>query len=139
MSDVALSAASDLPKWLVAALSALPQAIADAKANVAPPAPLSAGSIADMLDEANAELPALVAALRAHQGELTGAAVVLHSLAVAGAPYAEAIRQIVLEAPIIMAAAEIWLPRALLALRMFSPSPPPQPGGMGAGPRIGRG
>lgn len=133
------SAASQLPRWLLAgltaALRAAPEAIADARGNIAPPAPDTsvdlASGLAALLDFAHANLPAVITTLRTHPGEITAAAHVLDAMAGAGVPYAAEIRQWVLETPGALDAAEAWVDRLKGLLATFAPAPNPL-GGMGA-------
>lgn len=114
--------------------------VEDIKSNAPPPPPTASADLADVLDHINANLPAVITALRAHQGVLTAADDLLALLSKAGIPYAGDLDAAVLAAPGVLNDAQKWLPTILWALTTFAPAATGIQGDhQGTGPRIGRG
>lgn len=124
-----------LPDW-GSLLRAVQKAADDIKANRPPPPPVGSGDLADMLDQINAQLPAIITALRSHQGVLTAADDILAVLSEAGVTWATTADNAVLTAPGAFASAQKWLPMLIWELSAFHPA---ATGIQGDGPRVGRG
>lgn len=98
---------------------ALADAVHDLRSNTAPPAAPAGGSLIDVLNEVEADLPAIVAYVAAHPGEITAAADVLQALSAEGLTWAAPLRDLLLRSPALLAEAESWLAIA----RSFAPDP----------------
>lgn len=99
----------------------------DIKANKPPPPPAASADLADVLDRINASLPAVITALRAHQGVLTAADDLLQVLSHAGVTWAATADAAVLAAPGALSDAQKWLPTILWALTAIAPASPGLP------------
>lgn len=111
-----------IPDW-GSLLRAIQKALDDIKANAPPPPPAASADLADVLDQINAHLPAVITALRAHQGVLAGADDLLSVLAGAGVTWAADLDAAVLAAPGALTDAQKWLPTILWALTTFAAAP----------------
>ncbi len=91
---------------------AIAQAAADIRANKAPPtlAGIDAPNLAATFDHLQAVLPEWIAALKAHQGVLTGLGDVLAAMSKAGVPHAAEIETAVVALPGALETADRWLP-----------------------------
>ena len=111
MSAAVIASAPSAADTWAAILAGLKQAATDVAANRAPPvATPNPHALADALERLHANLPAVIATLRAHQGVVTGAADILAALAKAGVPHAADIEAALLAAPDALAMVEKWLP-----------------------------
>ena len=94
------------------------------KSNSPPPPPAESADLADALDHIATNLPAVITALRAHQGVLTATDDLLRLLAGAGVSWASTADAAVLAAPGALTDAQKWLPTILWALTAFQPAAP---------------
>ena len=110
-----------IPDW-GAILRTVQKMAEDLKFNTPPPPPAASADLADVLDHVNAQLPAIITALRAHQGVLTAADDLLALLNKAGIPYAGDLDAAVLAVPGAASNSQKWLPTILWALTAFQPA-----------------
>lgn len=110
-------------------LAVLRKAASDIAANAPPPAgaPFAVADLAPLLEDLQTRLPAIVAAVRAHQGAITGVGDILDALRAAGATWAGELESALYATHGLLAAAEAWLPTIVGALRAFAPEPVDSP------------
>ena len=85
---------------------------ADIATNTPPPSPDGAVDMPTLVSELESALPKWRAEWVAHQGVATGVVDLLTGLASKGVPYADMIRDTILEVPTVEAEIEKWLPTA---------------------------
>ena len=113
-----------------ALLAALPEAIADLRANQPLPAgqPMSMSDAAAALKAAQPYVGAANALLNAHPGAITAAIRVLRALGAAGVSWASEAEGVVAAVPGALAFANTSLPDAAAALETFAPAASWEPG-----------